>query len=109
MLKMKAENTGGWNPHILIHIAEFDGSTERPAQVVTGLVKEPVSDLVEPPPTPIALRIHDAQLLMDSLWECGLRPSEGAGSAGALAATERHLKDLQRIIFSTPVVVKAEP
>lgn len=40
-----------------------------------------------------------AQELMDSLWQCGLRPSEGSGSAGALAATERHLRDLQRLVF----------
>lgn len=38
-----------------------------------------------------------AQQLMDELWRCGLRPSEGTGSAGALAATERHLKDMQDI------------
>lgn len=40
-----------------------------------------------------------AQTLMDELWQCGLRPSEGSGSAGSLAATERHLKDMQRIVF----------
>lgn len=38
-----------------------------------------------------------AQALMDELWQCGLRPSEGSGSAGSLAATERHLKDMQTI------------
>ena len=32
-----------------------------------------------------------AQFLMDELWNCGLRPSEGTGSAGALAAVEKHL------------------
>lgn len=32
-----------------------------------------------------------AQQLMDELWRCGLRPTEGTGSAGALAAVERHL------------------
>ena len=36
---------------------------------------------------------------MDELWRCGLRPSEGTGSAGSLAATERHLKDMQAIAF----------
>lgn len=46
-----------------------------------------------------SMHISTAQELMDSLWECGLRPSEGAGSAGALAATERHLKDMQRLVF----------
>lgn len=38
-----------------------------------------------------------AQMLMDELWRCGLRPSEGAGSAGSLAATERHLKDVRAV------------
>lgn len=38
-----------------------------------------------------------AQELMDSLWQCGLRPSEGSGSAGALKATENHLKDMQEL------------
>ncbi len=40
-----------------------------------------------------------AQELMDDLWSCGLRPSEGSGSAGALAATERHLEDMRRLVF----------
>jgi hypothetical protein len=43
------------------------------------------------------LGIEQAQQLMDELWQCGLRPTEGSGSAGSLAATERHLKDMQAI------------
>jgi len=42
---------------------------------------------------------EDAQLLMDSLWECGLRPQAGAGSAGQLDATRDHLADMRRIVF----------
>jgi hypothetical protein len=42
---------------------------------------------------------HAAQELIDSLWECGIRPSEGSGSAGSLAATERHLADMQKLVF----------
>ncbi len=45
----------------------------------------------------LTLTTTEAQLLMDELWKCGLRPSEGTGSAGSLAATERHLKDMQLI------------
>lgn len=40
-----------------------------------------------------------AQELMDDLWRCGLRPSEGSGSAGQLSATERHLSDMRRLVF----------
>ena len=39
------------------------------------------------------------QELMDSLWECGVRPTEGTGSAGSLKATERHLADMQKLVF----------
>lgn len=44
------------------------------------------------------LRAEDAQKLMDELWRCGLRPSEGSGSAGALRAVERHLEDMRSIV-----------
>lgn len=40
-----------------------------------------------------------AQRLMDELWQCGLRPSEGTGSAGAMAATQRHLEDMRTLVF----------
>lgn len=40
-----------------------------------------------------------AQELMDDLWQCGLRPSEGTGSAGAMRAVERHLEDMRRLVF----------
>ncbi len=39
-----------------------------------------------------------AQQLMDELWNVGLRPSEGTGSAGSLAATQRHLGDMRSIV-----------
>ena len=49
-------------------------------------------DFVEPA---LIANEADCQLLMDELWRIGLRPSEGTGSAGALAATQSHLKDMQ--------------
>lgn len=38
-----------------------------------------------------------AQVLMDDLWNAGVRPTEGAGSAGAMAAVVRHLNDMRSI------------
>lgn len=58
--------------------------------------KEEVGNFIEPM---LDMSIHEAQTLMDELWGCGLRPSEGSGSAGSLAATERHLKDMRAIAF----------
>ena len=53
---------------------------------------------------PVALQLHrdQTQDLMDKLWKVGFRPTEGKGSAGALAATERHLADMRRLVFDSP-------
>lgn len=58
----------------------------------------------------IMMDIQSAQSIMDNLWRCGLRPSEGSGSAGSLAATERHLEDMRLIVMNnlkiTPPALK---
>ncbi len=41
----------------------------------------------------------EAQNIMDEFWRIGFRPSEGTGSAGALSATQDHLKDLRTLLF----------
>ena len=59
-------------------------------------VESKVGDSIQP-----FLRIEkpQAQKLMDDLWDCGLRPSEGSGSAGAMKKTEKHLEDMRTIVF----------
>lgn len=47
----------------------------------------------------LSLSNNQAQQLMDALWSAGLRPTEGSGSAGSLAATQAHLKDMQALAF----------
>ena len=56
-------------------------------------------ELVTPDPVFNHIPREAMQQLMDELWECGLRPAQGAGSAGQLAAVERHLADMQRLVF----------
>ena len=46
---------------------------------------------------------NTAQVLMDDLWSCGIRPTEGAGSAGSLKATEYHLEDMRKLVFEEKV------
>ena len=41
----------------------------------------------------------EAQQLMDELWLAGVRPTEGQGSVGQLAAVHAHLEDLRRLVF----------
>lgn len=38
-----------------------------------------------------------AQELMDDLWQCGVRPTEGTGSAGQAQAMQKHISDLEKV------------
>jgi hypothetical protein len=58
-------------------------------------------NIVEPT---LRIRNDEAQELMDALWDAGLRPTEGTGSAGSLAATERHLADMRAIVAKRGVM-----
>lgn len=86
-----------------------DGSTEIavPEPVVLRVkTREELAaseGLIAPPF--LSLAPEDAQSLMDELWSAGLRPSEGSGSAGSLAATERHLEDMRALVFRKNVKV----
>ena len=57
-------------------------------------------DGTELPPA-FAMQDEQAQQFIDELWRVGFRPSEGSGSAGSLAATERHLEDMRALVFKT--------
>lgn len=61
----------------------------------------PLAECREADPTHPSLSIsfEAAQALMDNLWTCGIRPTEGTGSAGALAATQKHLEDMRKLVF----------
>jgi len=52
-------------------------------------------------PTAMSLSELETQALMDRLWRCGFRPTEGTGSAGSLRATEKHLEDMRTIAFDS--------
>jgi hypothetical protein len=70
---------------------------------VSKVEMEPLEDHAWNPQPLVTLHDEEAQALMDELWQCGLRPSEGSGSAGSLAATERHLEDMRKLVFEPPI------
>lgn len=87
-----------WHSGVSIHMGEkFDGGAFSVAQPVVMQQKKPG----ELSPPFMSLDMESAQLLIDELWNCGLRPTEGTGSAGSLAATERHLEDMRRLVFKS--------
>ncbi len=80
-----------WNR--AVHLLIRDGDS-----VATGLemIRVPPGTYCAPS---VTFGFDAAQTLMDDLWVCGIRPTEGAGSAGSLAATQRHLEDMRRLVF----------
>lgn len=68
-----------------------------PGTVTMRVLTENEQNLHHPPF--LQLDREAGQQLMDELWNVGLRPSEGSGSAGSLAATQRHLDDMRALVF----------
>ena len=73
--------------------------------VVKDIIFEPVEEGIYTYPS-LTISSHMAQQLMDELWVAGLRPSEGTGSAGSLAATQKHLEDMRNIAFGQLNIIK---
>ena len=84
-----------WNASIDLHMAVRTGGVLSVAQPV--VMKTAEQAYIHDPF--MRLDFTAAQQLMDELWHCGLRPTEGTGSAGSLAATERHLQDMRKLVF----------
>ena len=88
---------------ISIFIDEVRGDKIFVAEPVVMKEHEPFESDYGVGPT-VQLEKHAAQKLMDDLWDCGLRPSEGSGSAGQLAAVQNHLEDMRKLISKVPLV-----
>ena len=82
-------------PNVAVMGYNRDGSINVATKL--DVEKMPEGSILDPL---LQIDVNQAQRLMDDLWECGIRPSEGSGSAGSLAATERHLADMKKIAFS---------
>ena len=77
--------------------------------ITSKLILEEGSEGCYYPPI-MQLDFQQAQLLMDDLWACGIRPVEGAGTAGSMAAVEKHLQDMRMIAFNKlKIEIKKKP
>jgi len=92
-----------WNFDFALYLTARDNNGKLavalPLQMRMITDEEAVQASSSPPMTEI--RKDEAQQLMDELWRIGMRPSEGSGSAGSLAATERHLADMRALVAHT--------
>jgi hypothetical protein len=91
-----------WRSAVEIFIGDRDSKTR-----VKEIVLERIEEAVAHPPS-FMLDNQTAQTLIDDLWNCGLRPTEGAGTAGAMRATERHLQDMRTLVFKSNTEAKPD-
>ena len=80
-----------------VEIAAF-GKVMGGATKVATLQWEAIAEHAEMKPL-LTIRMEQAQVLMDDLWNAGVRPTDGAGTAGAMRAAEHHIADLRRVAF----------
>ena len=93
--EIRAQRSRFFFDHAPIEITVFD---EKEKAIAEPLIMRKVNEFSEVLPM-LKLRDDQAQVLMDDLWNCGIRPTEGMGSAGSLAATDRHLQDMRTLVF----------
>lgn len=98
MIKFMARSTPFY-AGVELHLADVSEGRIAVADPLTMKVVPEGSMLGDPL---VRLSPPEAQLLIDALWDCGLRPTNGHGSTGQLQATERHLEDLRALVFKRP-------
>jgi len=89
-----------WDFNIKVSIRS--GNNTDGWQYVSSMVLTSVEDGALIPNSPLSLKPEEAQQLMDELYRCGIRPTDGAGTAGAMRAVERHLEDMRTLVFDKP-------
>lgn len=77
--------TGGPERFFIAKPVEFESAENERGEEIMG-------------PPMLRLGTHQAQLLMDSLWQVGLRPTQGQQSEGQMAATTKHLNDMRSLV-----------
>ena len=94
-IEIRINRTPQWL-HDGLEVRILDFSNKSYCQMIT-MVPKMEGQYIEPC---MNLSMEQGQRLIDQLWECGLRPTEGTGSAGQKAAMESHINDLQKIVFA---------
>ncbi len=85
-----------WAHVVEFVLMEIDGDLVRAVSEPVVMRKVEPCEAVTHRPM-VTLRGPEAQLLMDDLWRAGIRPSEGTGSAGQLAAVQSHLQHMRHV------------
>lgn len=101
MMKFHARRDWPFGDGVQIFAHGAHENERRAVFLPTQVEFKSLNDIGTEPPPWVTLDRESAQRLMDELWNVGLRPSEGTGSAGQLASTQKHLADFRAIVQKT--------
>lgn len=93
-LKIRAQSAP-W--HNSVNFLLYQNRPDGGKSVITDFIIDDKNDYFAAGPS-FSLDYDQAQVLMDDLWNAGVRPTEGSGSAGSLRATEKHLDDMRAVV-----------
>lgn len=85
---------------VLIDQSHGRESVARPVNFIFDALED--GQIVEPT---MAIRLEDAELLMQALWDAGFRPNNGAGSSAEADALRKHIAFAERVadrLLGTP-------
>jgi len=86
-----------WSERVGVLLVKHETGKPRLIAKPLDFAEVPAGASVDPT---FSLQRDEAQELMDMLWNCGLRPTQGKQSTGQLDAVERHLADMRAIAFN---------
>jgi hypothetical protein len=85
---------------IFLRQTRQEGATRPTRYAGRTVIFEPLEPCVLQQEPTFTLDLAEAQRLMDELWNCGCRPTQGKQSEGVTAAQGRHLEDMRALAFT---------
>lgn len=98
-LRLERERFFSDHINLFVGVKHDNGRIDLPKRIEWEMI-EPTACIPEQHPI-LTLNPTEAQRLMDELWNLGIRPTEGHGSTGQLAATEKHLTHVSHLLDLT--------
>jgi len=86
-----------WENLIALLICEFKNGQKSAIVKPENIILTKIEDHEANPS--FYLTLQSAKILMDELWNCGIRPTKYDGNKGQLKSIEYHLEDMRKLTF----------
>jgi hypothetical protein len=87
-----------WTDGVQLYVIQDNDGFRRPVTFTLN-IGEPIEKGMVIPSASWEMTGREAQMLIDALWEGGLRPHDGNGSGAQVEAMKAHLEDMRKLVF----------